>query len=266
MARHMRRCPPFAWISSRILTGYRISERTVESWRTGAEGCESVRRGGKGDSGIKSERKQRVDPKQVVAEGGGIIANWESTPSPREIQTMTKPPPPIDYRTTPRRANVSGDACGRGYPCVIIVRPRQGLQSLPRRHSRGSFSSPSSERKLEGFYDPYGINSSELALVRSFVILSLATNFFFFFLLDSRWIEFREDEWVNWPIVIGCPLRLIFWSFNRESPNLKRRGINWKELESFPRLFQCAIQIGIFVWNLEKGWNWNGIRILRIFF
>lgn len=94
MARHMRRCPPFAWISSRILTGYRISERTVESWRTGAEGCESVRRGGKGDSGIKSERKQRVDPKQVVAEGGGIIANWESTPSPREIQTMTKPPPP----------------------------------------------------------------------------------------------------------------------------------------------------------------------------
>lgn len=68
----------------------------MESWRTGAEGCESVRRGGKGDSGIKSERKQRVDPKQVVAEGGGIIANWESTPSPREIQTMTKPPPRTD--------------------------------------------------------------------------------------------------------------------------------------------------------------------------
>lgn len=68
----------------------------MESWRTGAEGCESVRRGGKGDSGIKSERKQRVDPKQVVAEGGRIIANWESTPSPREIQTMTKPPPRTD--------------------------------------------------------------------------------------------------------------------------------------------------------------------------
>lgn len=76
------------WISDIGTNGGKLENRSRGVWK-----CEEGR-GGKGDSGIKSERKQRVDPKQVVAEGGRIIANWESTPSPREIQTMTKPPPP----------------------------------------------------------------------------------------------------------------------------------------------------------------------------
>lgn len=53
MARHMRRCPPFAWISSRIVDTDWISdiERRVESWTKTEQ--RSVKVGGEG---IKSEK------------------------------------------------------------------------------------------------------------------------------------------------------------------------------------------------------------------
>lgn len=181
-------------------------------------------------------RKQRVDPKQVVAGNNHQLAKYKQW---RNLHRS------IIGR--PRRANVRGDACRPGYSRVIIVRQWEGLQSLPR-HSRGF----SPLRKLEGFY---GINSNELAWDPLWSFLwRLISSFFFHWIRD----ELNSGGWMVKLADRRCPLRLISWSdrgqivsFNRESPNLKE--IDSKELESFCRkdwVSQYAIQIGIFIHDL----------------